>query len=655
MNISKDVVFYNDIPLKLKGITYNPIYNAKGKLLTLEDIKSDFRLIRDYGFNAIQILHYLSPEAYNYAAEIGLYIVPRLGTNTKGIIRINPKMRNAVVDNESFKNIMMARAEYIYARDKNNPAIIMYMLPEDNNAICVKAVVEKLKEKTKRPIVTYGKDGDIIGATYPNMNEAIDLINVAMNNKPVLFCKYASGVGLGSATLYEYEDLFTQSQCCLGGFIAHFVDDYIEDLGIKDNGIFTEKRQPYPSAENAVFLYRPVKSVLSEDKSSIEFYNSRYFYGTDDMYVDVCVIRQGKVSSRMRININVKPQSFRKYDIFVGHIEGEMYLNIEYKAKRNDAVLYVEQHRLNFELQKITCPQGKLPLKLDIRQSDYIIHFDSGFVVFNKKIGAITRYNILGKEILNPSSIKSGSHAFTNTLYRPFVRNLTSQNFIKNRFKQVVRDFVINYNEAEEPKQIHVNVENVIFMQDKESYIIQDKYIVNASGVIEVFSVLTPLRRGLSFLDCFGKSLRLKNEFGNITYYGNGPGDNYIDLCAHTRVGRFNLNVDKAKELIRIHQECGNRTGVQYAIATDNQGDGLMFSAHKTPFQLRVSPINNKEIFESYATNTPKKQSGVYVDINAFVSGIGTSYNGYPLPQYIVKPGEYILHFDVIPISNLKI
>ena len=651
IDINGNILYSNDTPLKLHGITYNAEYDEFGNLLTFDGVKRDLRLIKAYGFNAVAPLHSVAPSFIALCAEIGLYIVADSGVNTKGAGKANAKLRNSVIEDASFANVIKETVTYGFERDKNATNIVCYQIREDGNVPVIADCYKLLKERTEKPVFTYGNEGDANTVCYPSLNEAIDIINESMDKKPVFFIKYASGEGIGCANIREYEDIIKSAECCMGGCVAHFVDDAIGSTVGKENGIFTSDRRAYPCADSIRYIYRPVHSVLSESTDILEITNNRRFASTSDMYVDLCILRNGKTLSRTRIYIDIPAGETRKYDVFHGHIEGDMYINVEYHKKSSGEIMFIEQHKLNETVQTFDFPKGEKAL--DINEIfDYLdITFDSGCVRFSKKLGAIIRYNVMGKDILKADSTYKGGNCFVNNIYRPFIHNLKRE---YPNIESKTRDFVCEYSKESAVKQVHVNIENLIYINGKESYIVQDKYIVSAGGNIEVFSVLTPLKRGLPQMDCFGKQLRLNNNFGNIYYYGNGETDNYIDMCEHTRVGIFNMNVDKTFELVRSLQECGNRTNVSYAAVRDNDGDGILIVARKVPYQLRVSPYSDKEIYISKKTGIRPSQSGVYVDVNAFVSGIGTDKNGYPLPQYTVSSAEHVLHFDIIPVKGRK-
>ncbi len=653
ISVMGDVVYYNEEPLKIRGIGYNCVYNELGGLINADDVRRDLALIKAYGFNAVRPIYYTSPEFTAIACEIGLFVIGGSKVNTKAAAEKNVKSRNAVVSREEFAELIRKIELNACIRDKNACNVPFYAIAEDGKVNAVNACVKAIKELTSRPVFCYGEGaGDGLNVDFPAVNEVVDMINVAADKFPLFFTDFALATGIGCATMNEYEEIIAATPCCLGGCVAYFADDIIKGEGRKACGIFTADRQPYPGAESIRYLYRPLRSELTNNAQAIEITNTRSFVSTSDVFIMLKVISDGKLVSSTRLDIGIPPRSRKKYDVFVGHIEGDMFLNVEYHEKATEKLMYVEQHILNAEMKGIDVKAGvKL---LDVTEVfDYVdIAFDCGLVRFNKRLGSIVRYVVGGKDFIKSESVQKGGNGFVTNIRRPFMRNITGKHRATATSK--VRKFECDYKKGGTLGSVHVDIENVLSLDGKESYIVSDKYVVHANGTIEVFSVLTPLKRNLPVLDCFGKQIRLNNAFGNVVYYGNGEGDNYIDMCEHTRVGLFDMNVDKTFEKLPVLQECGNRTNVRYAVIRDNDGDGIVVSARKVPFQLRVSPYSDKEISKAYMSGEKPAQSGVYVDVNAFVGGIGSSENGYPLPQYVICSGEHVLNFDIIPVSQCK-
>lgn len=652
INVIGDTAYYNGEPVKIRGIVYNAVYNASGEPLGAEDVRRDLGLIKAYGFNAVMPTGYVAPGFVSAARKIGLFVIGGAGIDTEAAGAKGAKNRDAVINEKAFGKLIEKTVLNAYTRDKNACNVPMFFIAENGDAERVAKCVSELKKFTEKPVFCYGtKSGDGIIADFPAVNDVVDLINEAAGKKPLFLARYALSTGIGCATMNAYEDLISSTPCCMGGCVAYFVDEVIGGEGRKACGIFTADRQPYAGAEFIKYLYRPIRSEVIEGATAIELTNTRRVLSTDDLTVRLNVVVDGKAMSGTMLDVNVLPGETKRYDIFVGHIEGDMFLDVEYYSKKTGALLYTEQHELNNTMKVISPEKGVNPL-ICTELFDYLdIEFDCGSVRFNKRLGSISRYVLQGKELLKSDSVQKGGNGFVNNIRRPFVRNLNGKTPVVT---SKVRDFECDYNKEGTFGSVHVNIENILSLDGKESYIVQDKYIVDASGAIEIFSVLTPLRRGLPVMDCFGKQIRFNNAFGNVIYYGNGEGDNYIDMCEHTRVGLFGLNVDKTFEKLPVLQECGNRTNVRCAVIRDNDGDGVVISARKVPFQMRISPYSDKQIAEAFVSGEKPSQSGVYVDVNAFVSGIGSSENGYPLPQYVICSGEHFLHFDFIPLSACK-
>ena len=647
--VSGDTVLYDGSPLKLRGIAYNPSYNEFGLPIGAEDIKRDLALIKKYGFNAVRPTRPPKEEFYSVALMLGLYVIDDCGVNTAFAGKKSDKKRNAVMNANAFESVTYALARAAAIRAKKYPNVVAFFLAEDGNTVCGKAGIKAFRENTTRPVFCMGDNaGDGLCKSLPAVNDAVDMVNIAINRRPVFFPEYALGRGVGCATMNEYEEIIDTMSCCLGGCVAYFCDDVVGGVEGEANGIFSEKRYPYPGADAIRYIYRPLLSKPVPDLSAIDITNACFFRTEDSVYVSLNVIINGGLISKTKLNVTIPPRTTKRYDMFVGHPEGDMLLNVEYRDKKTDELLYTEQHRLHAGTRTFETKEAENPLGI-VELFDYVdFTFDCGYVRFNKRLGSINKYVLMGKDVLKADSVTNGGNCFVTNVYRPFTRNLQ-----KPYEETTVKVKSFGYDVINGEKAI-VRVETVVGNKKKDLYIVQDVYVVHANGVLSVTSVLNPLKKGVSLMDCFGKQLRLNNAFGNVVYYGNGDKDNYIDMCEHTCVGVYNLNVDKTFEGYSVLQECGNRTNVRYAIVRNNDGEGILLAAKSVPFQLRVSPYSDKEIALSHGTGNKPKQSGVYVDVNAFVSGIGTSEDGYPMPKYVVKAGEHVLKFDIIPVESLR-
>ncbi len=636
-------LLYNGDPLKIRAVVYNPVYSSAKRLMTATDYKKDLLLIKKYGFNAVQPSFVAGDAFLSACLELGLYVICPVPVREAYPV-CDRKHGFGVWYDADFIARVKKQTEIEYKRTSLFSNVLGYVFMQEGDFPAFKAATEVLNE-LGAPLVI-GASGSICGLVYPSVDKLTEKVSEGMGRDILYLTEYAPSFGVGCPDASRYEDVISSSPCCVGGAMARFVDEFLDGEGGRDDGLFTVDRRPTTGAENVQFLYRKIKTELLSD-NQLEIVNLHEHKDTSDYLMKLCVVRDGKVLSRTDLVATVPARSSRVFDVFIDHIEGDMFLNVEFFEKKSGELLYIEQHRLSERIQKFTL---KCSDKLRVDEfPDYIdIYYNGGSMRLDKELGAFTRYTVRNKEVLKADRLVDGGNCFVSNIERPFVRNVIRGD--RSVWTRSLRDF--SWNKSEDGTYVDILVETSINRKGKECFVIRDKYIVGSSGKVEVFSVINTMRRNMPNLDCFGKQLRLHNAFGNVTYYGLGPDSTYVDMCGGAVMGLHSICVDRAFDGMRIKQECGNRMNVHYAVARDKAGDGIVCIAEQTPFQLRVSPLSDKEI-ERACRGEDVPQSGVYVDINAFVGGFGSN-RGEPAKKYTYMPVEYVLHFSVLPVAGNK-
>ena len=637
------VLYYNGVPLKVRAVVYNPVYSSAKRLMTLPEYKRDLALIKKYGFNAVQPSFVPGAAFLDACRAAGVYVVCPVPVREAYPV-CDKKHRFGVFFEPDFIERVTKQAEIEYKRTSLFNNVIGYATIQTGDYPALTAAVDRLKE-LGAPIVI-GPSGSVCGMVYPSVDKVMEKVGEAMGKEVLYLTEYAPSFGVGCPDATGYEDIIASSPCCLGGAMVRFTDEFIGGEGGRDDGLFTVDRMPTTGAENIKYLYRKVRSKLLSDKQ-LEISNLFDYKDTSDYLIKLCIVRDGHVLSRTDLTATVPARGSRVFDVFIDHIGGDMFLNVEFLDKRSGELLYTEQHRLSEKMQTFSLSGGD-KLRVD-EFPDYLdIYFNGGAMRFDKKLGAFTRYAVRNKEVLKADRLVEGGNCFVSNIERPFVRNVLKAD--RPHWTQSLRDF--SWQRGEDGTFADILVETSVNRKGKECFVIRDKYIVSSTGKIEVFSVINTMRRNLPNLDCFGKQLRLHNAFGNVSYYGLGAGSTYVDMCGGAVMGLHTLCVDRTFDGVQVKQECGNRMDVHYAIARDKDGDGIMCIAEKTPFQLRVSPLGDKEI-ERACRGEKVAQSGVYIDVNAFVGGFGSN-RGEPAKKYTYMPVEYVLHFSVLPVAGDK-
>ncbi len=650
LNELDGLVTYAGAPLKIRGINYNATVNSDGSDMTLADYEKDFKLIKAFGFNAVQPTYVVDPEVINVAAEQGLYFVDRIGINTDGMAAKGAKKRDLVAADTQYTKLIEDVTVRAVTRTSSMPSVMAFNMGDENGAAAnIAGALNAAKARTEKPILARNlavgekpRDG-IAVVFYPGVDGLIDEINRVSASVPVYMAEYANSGGIGCANLAEFNEIVENTSCCVGGSIGYFIDEIENGVVGKDNGLFSLNRRPYPGAYSHRYVARPVRFRLSgEDK--VEIYNASYFESTENKDILVSLVKNGRVTSQERLDVTVEPRDTREMDFFAGHADSEAYLNVECRDKASGVLISEEQLTVHTELQTIVPAKGGF---VSVKEnSNFIsVRFAGGDVRVSKTTGTIIAYSIMGKDILFAKPERLGGACFNTHITKPFVRNIL--NAKRNRVEYSATDVSVK-NLTDD--SVDIIVETGIKFNKKPAFVVQDKYTIFANGTIEVFSVLNPYKKCPPMLDCFGKQLRFHKGFENVTYYGRGDGDNYIDMRAHAKMGLYKDTATHMASSCVFGQECGNRTDVHYAVITDGEGDGMMVSAVQSPLQVRVAVNSGEELAESYKTKKPLKKSGIYVDVDAFVCGYGSGSNGLPLAKYRVKSGEHILHFKLIPV-----
>jgi hypothetical protein len=639
--VNSGVYLYNNVPIKIKGVNYSSEYNSNGKLLTIEDYKNDLQLIKSQNINAIKLNVDVDPIFYEICDQMGLYVIKNSSVDMS-FARNSKKMKKLLKKNgleQMAKNIISTQFYMINSKT----CFTLFNLGREETDFIMLPTIEFLSDIAKVPLIYNGNN--IVPIFNPSVGGLLDEIN-NLDNKVVFLSEFACSNGIGCASLKEFQDIIENAPCCMGGCISEFCDQYICGEGYDDCGLFTAERKPYSGAENVKYVFRPLRSrLISSDK--LEVTNTNYFAKSDNLVLYLLINKDGETLSKTQLEANIDPRDTKIFDVTLGHIGGDMYLNIICEDINTNERISMEQQPISYQLTEFEFGQGK-GMSLTELGDNITIKFDGGVVGISKEIGSIISYKIMGKEMLKADAIRVGGNCFNTNIFRPFVRNMNCS----DNYSVMLQDFgykIINGNGS--IVSIEVKTETVIKFKNKEAFNIQDIYTINANGVIDVFSFITPLKRKLPNIDCFGKQLKLPNCYGNITYYGRGKKDNYIDMYEYAPMGLYQDSIDKVAEDYAIAQESGNHTNVHFVALTDNGKNGLMVVAKKNPFHLRVKPYSDSEIVRCYKEKcNDYKQSGIYVDINAFVSGIGSTEGGNPIAKYLVKPSEYALQFSLVPL-----
>ena len=317
----------NGQPVLIKGVNRHDHSPTGGKAVTLDEIRQDLMLMKEYNFNAIRTAHYPNDSyLYDLADELGLYVVDEANIECHGHY-------DFICREHSFSGAMLDRVQRMVIRDQNHPSIIGWSLGNEagfagNHTMLygwIKGYDESRfvqYEGAHRPewgqephnYERRGMGTDIICPMYPSIEEITQWAEVIAprinETRPFIMCEYAHAMGNSSGSLEDYWKVIKEKHGLQGGFIWDWIDqgllekdvegnkyfayggDYEEapnDANFNINGMIGPDRKPHPAMIEFKKIAQPVdfSFTLHADGDGNEFTisvtNQRSFSTLDDL------------------------------------------------------------------------------------------------------------------------------------------------------------------------------------------------------------------------------------------------------------------------------------------------------------------------------------------------------------------------------------
>ena len=188
---------------------------------------------------------------------------------------------------------------------------------------------------------------------------------------------------------------------------------------------------------------------------------------------------------------------------------------------------------------------------------------------------------------------------------------------------------------------------------------LQLTYEINNRGAVKVNQKLVAEKGAkVSNIFRFGMQMVMPKSFENISYYGRGPVENYIDRKWATELGVYNQTVtDQFYAYIRP-QENGNKTDIRWWKQLNEAGRGLQFVA-EAPFSASALHYTIESLDSGWEKKQEHSNEVEPADLTNFLidkvqMGLGCvdSWGAIPREEYMLPYGDYEFTFIMQPINN---
>ena len=634
------IMTLNGKRIVFKGVNRHEFSSISGRNVSEAELRKDLMIMKQNNINSIRTCHY--PDAsliYELCDEYGIYMIDETNLESHGSWDVAEFTKDYTYvvphDKPEWLDMMLDRANSMYQRDKNHPAILIWSC--GNESFGGKDIYEMSQffhKKDSTRLVhyeglchdrRYNDTSDMESQMYPSVEAIKDFLGKD-DSKPFICCEYTHAMGNSCGAMHKYTDLTDTEPKYQGGFIWDYIDQSIykkdrygrefqayggdfgerpTDYNFSGNGIaYGGNRDASPKMQEVKFNYQNITAEVTAD--TVKVINKNLFVNTDIYQCKVTVARDGKVIKKAFMETAVAPLSEETYALPLGKEEksGEYTVTVSFHLKE-DKVWAKAGHEVAFgqyvyqvkEEQKI-CQE---PLTV-IRSTHNIgvrgAHFEVLFSVLN---GGLVSYKYAGKEMIEAIPKPNFWRAPTDN----DCGNLMGMRYGQWKIASMYlshKDFRQgpygpgNTPEVEE-KEHSVKVTYTYLLPATPLAECKLAYEVYGDGRVKTTLTYDPVKE-LGDMPEFGVIFKFNADYDHVEWYGLGSAETYADRKKGAKLGIYENMVKDNIARYMVPQECGAKEEVRWAKVTDRKGRGMLFEMDENngPMMFSALPYTPHEM-----------------------------------------------------------
>ncbi len=696
IELKNSQLLVNGQPVLFKGADRHEMDPDGGYVVSRERMIQDIQIMKKFNLNAVRTCHYPDDSFwYDLCDKYGIYVVAEANLESHGMGYDEATLAKV----PSFKKTHLERNQRNVQRNYNHPSIIFWSLGnEAGYGSNFEAAYDWVKKEDPSRAVQYERSGyegktDIHCPMYLNYKDCIKYCEDDSKTKPLIQCEYAHAMGNSEGGFKEYWDLVRKYPKYQGGFIWDFVDQSCRwtgkngkmiyayggdfnrfdasDNNFCDNGLISPDRVPNPHMYEVGYFYQNIWTTAADLKAGeLNVYNENFFRDLSAYALEWEVMKNGIVVRTGRVdNLNVAPQQTAKIKLDLGKTCAcaEWLLNVKYVQKQREGLIPAghivakDQLVLNeykapaMTLQNVTDMniQTALPRIDDANSQCVMIEGENFNIQFAKADGFMDKYMVDGLDM-----IKEGAKLTPN-----FWRAPTDNDFgagLQQKYAVWKNpEFKLASLKSEMKDGLAVVSAEYEMPSVSAGTKLQLTYEINNRGAVKVNQKLVA-EKGAKVANIFrfGMQMVMPKSFENISYYGRGLVENYIDRKWATELGVYNQTVtDQFYAYIRP-QENGNKTDIRWWKQFNEAGRGLQFVA-EAPFSASALHYAIESLDSGWEKKQEHSNEVEPADLTNFLidkvqMGLGCvdSWGAIPREEYMLPYGDYEFTFIMQPISN---
>lgn len=708
VEIKNAQLLVNGQPVLIKGADRHELDPDGGYVVSVDRMIQDIQVLKQLNCNAVRTCHYPDdPRWYELCDEYGIYLTAESNIESHGM----GYGKESLSKDPRFNKMHVERQEHNMRVLKNHPAIIVWSLGNESGyGKNFEDAYDWVKAYDPSRPCQYEQAGrdqratDITCPMYADYNYCINYCENDKYQKPLIQCEYCHTMGNSGGGLKEYWDLIRKYPKYQGGYVWDYIDqgfrgtskitgkqiwtyggDYgrfpASDNNFNCNGMISPDRVPHPHAYEIKYCYQNIwTSLIDKANGTIEIYNENFFTPIWATTLNYTILANGKEVAHGSENVGrmrIVPQGKQKLNLEEvakalsnKDNEGkELVLRCEYvltentKLQKAGEIIAHEEFVLSdyaypsvgaLTAQPAVDKKAKAApasAQLDNREVYAVASAQGLAVTFDKHSGYIAYIDVDGTQITQDDAQLTPDfwRAPTDNDYGASMHNKL-QAWQNPHFQKKSFDI----------KQDGVNVvASAKYANERLGAELTLNYIITPAGklIVNQSMTLDPEKKAPQMLR-YGMNLQLKKEYDQIKYYGEGPGENYIDRNNATLLGVWEQTVADQywTEYVRP-QESGTKTGVRYWMMANKAGKGIKIEGTE-PLEMQALPYTEKDLQPTH--DKQQWHSGDLVEqpfndvhISARSMGIGcvNSWGAWPRDEYQMKGDKFSCTYIISAIK----
>ncbi len=674
----------NGSPVLIRGVNRHDFDARTGRVVSIDSMRADIVLMKQYGFNAIRTSHSPNdPAFYDLCDEYGMYVVDEANIESHAF-------NFSLCHDPRYLDAWVERGSRMMQRDKNHPCVIMWSLGNESGyGEAHEALAGWARAyDPARPLHYEGAimgdwareqhATDVLCPMYPEIAAIVAWADDdAGPEMPLIMCEYSHTMGNSNGCLADYWDAIENNPGLQGGFIWEWWDHGLEqtlddgttrfayggDFGDVPNdanfcidGLVRPDRVPKPALEEHKYLACPVDVALGRGRR-VHLTNKQWFSDLSWLRATWEVIIDGRRVQHGKLPLpKLAPQETTGVDI-VGfarpgrRTSAEAFLTVRFFTAR--ALPWAPA---GFEIGWRQLPLGEPApavaarpvtpgpgVDLQREGDDVVIGAGALQAVLHTTSGRFRELRYEGHELLldapqlslwRAPTDNDGIKALGGQELKPYGRwrewgldDLTSTCIGATARRRDGAVVVVATHELRGTSADAV-------VQHRTRCTIGADGTMTFDEDVHIPAAFTDLPR-------VGIVFSLRPGFEELAWYGRGPHESYPDRARGAAIGTWTSTVTDQYVPYVVPQEHGGHTATRWFTVADGAGVVARVDAPE-PFQFSASHFGAADLFAATHDVELLARAETIVHVDHAHRGLGTlSCGPDTLPRYRIGPGRH--------------